>query len=43
MSELDKSMIENEIHELETNTSDESKEKLYIAQKKIEALNSTFY
>ena len=43
MSELEKSSIENEIQELESKDSNESKNKLYIAKKKIEALNSSFY
>ena len=43
MSELEKSSIENEIQELESKDTDESKDKLFIAQKKIEALNSSFY
>ena len=43
MSELEKSSIENEIQELESKDSSESKYKLYIAKKKIEALNSSFY
>ena len=41
--ELDKSKIEKEIQELESKDTDESKDKLLIAQKKIEALNSSFY
>ena len=43
ISDLDKSKIENEIQELESKDTDESKDKLFIAQKKIEALNSSFY
>ena len=43
MSELEKSSVEEEIQELESKDSDESKDKLYIAKKKIEALNSSFY
>ena len=43
MSELEKSSVENEIQELESKDTDESKDKLFIAQKKIEALNSSFY
>ena len=43
MSELEKSSVENEIQELESKDTDESKAKLYIAKKKIEALNSSFY
>ena len=40
---LEKSTIEKEIQELESKDTDESKDKLFIAQKKIEALNSSFY
>ena len=43
MSELEKSSIENEIQELESKDTDDSRNKLYIAKKKIEALNSSFY
>ena len=43
MNELEKSSVENEIQELESKDTDESKDKLFIAQKKIEALNSSFY
>ena len=43
MSELEKSSIENEIQKLESKDSHESKDKLYIAKKKMEALNSSFY
>ena len=43
MSELDKSLVEKEIQELESKDTDESKEKIYIAKKKIEALNYSFY
>ena len=43
MSELEKSSVENEIQELESKDTDDSKDKLYIAKKKIEALNSSFY
>ena len=43
MSELDKSSVENEIRDLESKDTDEAREKLYIAKKKIEALNSSFY
>ena len=43
MSELEISSVENEIQELESKDTDESKAKLYIAKKKIEALNSSFY
>ena len=43
MSELEKSSIENEIQELESKDTDDSRNKLYIAKKKIEAINSSFY
>ena len=43
MSELEKSLVEKEIQELESKNTDDSKDKLYIAKKKIEALNSSFY
>ena len=43
MSELEKSLVEKEIQELESKDTKESKDKLYIAKKKIEALNSSFY
>ena len=43
MSELEKSLVEKEIQELESKDSENSKDKLYIAKKKIEALNSSFY
>ena len=43
MSELEKSLVENEIRDLESKDTDEAREKLYIAKKKIEALNSSFY
>ena len=43
MSELDKSSVENEIRDLESKDTDEAREKLYIAKKKNEALNSSFY
>ena len=43
MSELEKSLVEKEIQELESKDTDDSKNKLYIAKKKIEALNSSFY
>ena len=43
MNELDKSSIENEIQNLKSKESDDSKDKLYIAQKKIEAIDSKFY
>tara|TARA_B110000014_G_C19496235_1_gene268258 strand:- start:60 stop:458 length:399 start_codon:yes stop_codon:yes gene_type:complete len=40
---LDKSVIEKEVQELESNDSEESKTKLKIAKSKIEALNSSYY
>ncbi len=43
MSDLEKSLVEKEIQELESKDSEDSKDKLYIAKKKIEALNSSFY
>ena len=43
MSELEKSLVEKEIQELESKDTKESKDKLYIAKKKIEALHSSFY
>ena len=43
MSELEKSSVEKEIQELESKDTEDSKNKLYIAKKKIEAINSSFY
>ena len=43
MSELEKSSVENEIQELESKDTDESKAKLFIAKKKMEAINYSFY
>tara|TARA_B100002003_G_C13681851_1_gene344324 strand:- start:99 stop:500 length:402 start_codon:yes stop_codon:yes gene_type:complete len=43
MSSLDKSVIEQQIQELENETSDESKHQYLIAKSKIEALNSSHY
>ena len=43
MNSLDKSSLEKEVQELENQDNDESKEKLMIATKKIEALNSKYY
>ena len=43
MSEIDKSAIENEIQELKLKDTEESKDKLYIAMQKIEALKASFY
>ena len=40
---LDKNKIEQQIQELENETSDESKEKYLIAKSKIVALESTYY
>ena len=40
---LDKNKIEQQIQELENETSDESKEKYLIAKSKIAALESTYY
>tara|TARA_B100001769_G_C21630665_1_gene352650 strand:+ start:69 stop:458 length:390 start_codon:yes stop_codon:yes gene_type:complete len=43
MNELKKSSVENEIQELESKDTDESKAKLFIAKKKMEAINYSFY
>ena len=43
MSKLDKSAIEQQILELEKETSDESKKQCLIAKSKIEALESKYY
>ena len=43
ISELDKSVIEQQIQELENETSDESKQQYLIAKSKIAALESTYY
>ena len=43
MSALDKSIIEQQIIDLENKTDDESKQKYLVAKSKIEALNSSFY
>ena len=43
MNSLDKLVIEKEMQELENQESDESKAKLIIAKKQIEALNSNHY
>ena len=43
ISELDRSVIENEIQELLAANTDDLKDKLKIAEKKIEALNASFY
>ncbi len=43
MSDLDKSSIETEIQTLEANNKDEVEDKIYIARKKIEAIDSKFY
>ena len=43
MSDLDKSSIETEIQTLEANNKDDVEDKIYIARKKIEAIDSKFY
>ena len=43
MSDLDKSTIEIEIQTLESNNKDDVEDKIYIAHKKIEAIDSKFY
>ena len=43
MSDLDKSTIEIEIQTLESNNKDDVEDKIYIARKKIEAIDSKFY
>ena len=43
LSALDKNSIEKEIQELESNANNDEKEKLLIANAKIEALDSSFY
>ena len=43
MSALDKGTIEQQVRELENETSDESKPQYLIAKSKIEALNSSHY
>ena len=43
MTSLDKNTIEQEIRDLENETSDESKQQYIIAKSKIEALNSSHY
>ena len=43
MSALDRSVIEQQIQELENETSDESKKKYLIAKSKIDSLNSSHY
>ena len=43
MSDLDKSSIETEIQTLEANNKDDVEDKIYIAHKKIEAIDSKFY
>ena len=40
---IDKNTIENEIQELQNKNSEESKQKLIIANAKVEALNASFY
>ena len=43
MNSLDKNSIEKEIQELQNKDTDESKQKILIANAKIEALNASFY
>ena len=43
MSELDQGMVEQEMRDLEKETSDESKQQYLIAQSKKDALNSSHY
>jgi len=43
MNSLDKNTIEQQIRDLENETSDESKQRYLIAKSKIEALNATHY
>ncbi len=43
MTALDQNTIEQEIRDLENETSDESKQQYIIAKSKIEALNSSYY
>ena len=43
MSELEKGKIEQQMRDLEKETSDESKQQYLIAQSKIDALNSSHY
>ena len=43
MSDLDKYTIETEIQTLESNNKDDVEDKIYIARKKIEAIDSKFY
>ena len=43
MSDLDKSTIETEIQTLEANNKGDVEDKIYIARKKIEAIDSKFY
>ena len=43
MSELDQGMVEQEMRDLEKETSDESKQQYLIAQSKKDALNSSYY
>ena len=43
MSALDKNAIEQQVRELENETSDESKPQYLIAKSKIDALNSSYY
>ena len=43
MSELDQGMVEQEMRDLEKETSDESNQQYLIAQSKKDALNSSYY
>ena len=43
MNSLDKNSIEKEIQELQNKDTDESKQKILIANAKIESLNASFY
>ena len=43
MSELDQGMVEQEMRDLEKETSDESKQQYLIAQSKKDAVNSSHY
>jgi len=43
ISSLDKSIIEKEIQELQNQESEDSKQKLIVANAKVDALNSSFY
>ena len=43
INSLDKSIIEKEIQELQNQESEDSKQKLIVANAKVDALNSSFY